>query len=787
MRTMTIKTSYLAAAAMALVVSAPAFAEEADAAEDPFETASEAPAADEDPEIRVVARRRDERLQDVPLAVSAVSGDVLGTQQLNRVADFAAKLPNFAAIQQNTRVSGLYVRGLGGNANNDGAESGVGLIVDNVFFTHVGFSWLDFVDLEQVELVRGPQGTLLGKNTTIGALIVTTRRPSFDPELNLEAGYANNARFQVRANATGPLIGDTLAYRATFYVDRSEGWARNAYDGEKFLDVNRWAVRGQLLFQSGPVTSRLIVEHYETSEYNNYYPPFADATTFANGTVRAGAWENKLRSIFGYTPSYEIGRNANVNTQERIKSRVNGVSNELTIDLGGPELTAVSAWRQLNFRPRNDSDNSPFPILRAGFDVDVDQYSQEIRIASPGGETFDYQLGGYFLREDLVSNNRAIFQSDATLYFLTGALPPAALSPAILDGVEYDQYGKLQVTSWALFGQGTFHATDRLALTAGVRFSRENKQASNTATAFGGAPLPPALAPARAAIVNAFGGLFAVADERTVDSWSWLVNPSYRISDDVLLYASASYGEKSGAANLGATPGKPVIIDPERSTAYEAGIKTTLLGGRVNLNLNLYWNDIKDFQATQLDPARLALGFFLGNAAHVRLRGVEVEGAARLGGGFALSFSGSYNDATYVSYANAPVPVEFTYPGGPTSVDLSGRRVAGSSPWTGQVSLDYDTPVSDRVNLTGYVNQTYRSAAEQLGPASLYGHQPGYGLTHAGIGIKTGDGSYSLLVWGRNIFDKRYGVGIGAASAVSPFIRVLGDPRTYGVTARARF
>ena len=145
-------------------------------------------------DILITARRRSERLQDVPAAITAVSGDTLQAQHLDRVADYAAKLPNFAAVQQNTRVSGLYVRGLGGNANNDGAEGGVGLIVDNVFFTHVGFSWLDFVDLDHIELVRGPQGTLLGKNTTIGALIVTTKRPSFTPELNLEAGYANYGR-----------------------------------------------------------------------------------------------------------------------------------------------------------------------------------------------------------------------------------------------------------------------------------------------------------------------------------------------------------------------------------------------------------------------------------------------------------------------------------------------------------------------------------------------------------------------------------------------------------------
>ncbi|PMU12932.1 hypothetical protein C1Y10_29095, partial [Pseudomonas sp. FW305-122] len=129
--------------------------------------------------------------------------------------------------------------------------------------------------------------------------------------------------------------------------------------------------------------------HYETSEFNNYYPNFADAKTFANGAVRAASWDTKVRGLFGYTPNYDVGRNADANTQERIDSRVTGLSNELTVKLGTHTLTAVSAWRRLWFRPKNDSDGSPFSILRAGYDVDVDQYSQEVRLASPTGGALD--------------------------------------------------------------------------------------------------------------------------------------------------------------------------------------------------------------------------------------------------------------------------------------------------------------------------------------------------------------------------------------------------------------
>ena len=182
-------------------------------------------------EVVVTVRRRTEKLQDVPITVSAIGGQTLAEERLDRVADYAAKIANFNALQQNTRVSTLTIRGVGGNANSDGSEAGVGLIVDNVFFTHPGFSWLDFVDLESVELARGPQGTLLGKNTTIGALVVTTKRPSFTPEGQVSATIANHERYQVRANVSGPLIGDQLAGRLTFYRDVGGGFITNKFDG----------------------------------------------------------------------------------------------------------------------------------------------------------------------------------------------------------------------------------------------------------------------------------------------------------------------------------------------------------------------------------------------------------------------------------------------------------------------------------------------------------------------------------------------------------------------------
>jgi iron complex outermembrane receptor protein len=731
-------------------------------------------------EVVVTVRRRAEKLQDVPITVSAVAGQTLAEERLDRVADYAAKIANFNALQQNTRVSTLTIRGVGGNANSDGSEAGVGLIVDNVFFTHPGFSWLDFVDLESVELARGPQGTLLGKNTTIGALVVTTKRPSFTPEGQVSATIANHERYQVRANVSGPLIGDQLAGRLTFYRDVGGGFITNKVDGQDYLGNDRWALRGQLLFEGGGFTNRLIAEHYETKEYNNFYPPAGDPLTFANGAARNG-WERKLRTAFGYVPSYDTRHNADLDTQEEIVSRTDGVSNQFDWRLGGHTLTSVTAWRRLYFRPKNDSDLSPYSIFRGGYDVDVDQYSQELRLASPTDGRFDYQAGVFLLKQEVSSNFRTLFFKDASAFFLSPALPSL-----ILDGLETNQVGKAETTSAAIFGQGTWRFDDRASLTAGLRYTWEKREASNRGLSFGGAPLTGPLAGLAAYRAAVAGQSFYVEGEKESGAVSWLINPAYKLTDDILAYASISYGEKSGAANLGARPGDPVIIQPEKSIDYEIGLKTTWLDGRAYLNANLYWNDITDYQATLTTVTGAVPRSYLANVGKVRLRGLELEGQAQITPALRVSGSAAFAEAKYESYRNAPPPQELLYPGAPAFVDLSGTNVPFAPKFTGQVSVNYEEPIRDGLVLFAYANQTWRSSTFQHA-LSQYGRQDAYGLTHAGLGLKSADGRWSANVWARNLFDKKYAAAFGNASANTPYIAILGEPRTFGLTLTGRY
>lgn len=339
------------------------------------------------------------------------------------------------------------------------------------------------------------------------------------------------------------------------------------------------------------------------------------------------------------------------------------------------------------------------------------------------------------------------------------------------------------MTSAAVFGQGTWRLSDKASITGGLRLTREKRSASNQGYSFGGATTP--LVAFRTALINGFGGTFRVADEKDTDAVSWLINPSYKLSDTVLAYATIAQGTKSWAANLGAVTGNPVIIQPETSTAYEIGLKNTLADGRAFVNANLFWNDIDDYQAAQINPTGASTASFLANVGKVRLRGIELDSRWQVDEHLALSASGAWNDARYVSYKNAPPPQELRYVGAPRTIDLSGKQIPGASALSGQISIDYQRTLPNGLTLTAYATQTYKSATRYI-IFSDTGRQDAYGLTNVGLGLQSPQKHYLVTVWAKNLFDQKYILAAGAASAITPYISILGDPRTVGITLTAK-
>lgn len=765
-------------------------------------------------QVLVTARHREELVQDVPLAVSVIGGLTANEEHVDRFTDLAQDIPNFTPSITNPRTSALAIRGLGGLAGGaDGSESGVGLIVDNVFMTYVGFAFQDLVDLDHVEVARGPQGTLLGKNTTVGAVIIDTARPSFTPSATIETTYGNYNTVEERDDITGSLIDDVLAGRLTFYGDWGDGQIENA-DGKQLLNTQRFGLRGQLLFTpSDDVTDRLILTHLNSDEYNNYSGLWGNPFThYANGTPHT-TFTQQLEKLYGVTPTYSVD-NPNLPDVWPLSSHTDGVSNELNWTLPGDlTLTSVTAWEHFQLLPHNTTgDYGLTELFSNQYYVNVNQYSQETRLASPAGQTVEWQVGSYVLHEMVSSDDVNIFGSDSTPLYSNNA----KANPLILKGLQYDYDGRDSTTSIAEFGQATWHVDDQLTLTTGLRDTWERRYGSDNGVFFGGAQnLSTADEATRLKLLtadgfSATGAGFGVSQTGYRNSLSLLVNPSYRVSDNVLTYFSFARGEKSGAVDTTALPiynststqilgYYPVITKPEVSVDYEAGVKTNWLDNKLTLNGNLYWDDIYNYQAlvtdlSYTDPVnhQLLPKTYLGNVAQVRLTGIELEGHWSPIERLHIDADATYNHAEYVSFGDAASPADQQYTGGAKVLSLSGTRLPSIPPRTANIGARYDHPLGETFGqqLSGYVYGTefWTDTTIFSNPYSIYQlTQSPYSITNIGAGVQRQDGLYDLEFWAKNLFDKRYIIAQTLGSTNVPATETLGLPLTFGVTLRLKF
>ncbi|MGD0633536.1 MAG: TonB-dependent receptor [Beijerinckiaceae bacterium] len=820
--------------------------------------AAKAPAADSQvDDVVITARDRAEKAQDVPLSLSALGSKTTDRQHIDSFKDVIQAEPSFTPAIANPRTGANGLRGITGiSGGADGSEGDVGLIVDNVFYSYIGFSFFTLYDIDSLTIARGPQGTLLGKNTTAGAVIINTKSPSFTPETTTESTFGSRHLLSEKFSTTGTLVPDTIAYRLSFLRAYQDGFLPNIEGGDlKAQDTNRWDIRGQLLGTFGDITDRLIFEHGATAETNNgsgtwnenytstYGIPTSYKTTTSAGTLALPTESAALARLFPQyasliTPNAWATNNTNYGP---IFTHTNGASNELNWQLGNYTLTSVTAFRQFDFHPENSDGNYGINAVTgniSGFDVNVDQYSQETRISSPKGGPVDFTAGTYFLREDIWSKDRIQFGSDAVTLQTFNNTNTGAYASNILNGVESDLDGKATITSAAPFLQANYHYDEHAQLTLGIRDSYEVRTSSDNGYYFGGATLgSAALNHLRELyVVNQglkgtdFTGADSIAGTQRTNSISFLINPSYKFNDNVTTYAVVARGVKSGAANTVAVPiygpttgtglnqqlGQVIgtqspITKPEISMDYEVGIKTDWLDRKLQLNADLYWNDITDFQAVLSQPytyqsngnSVLVYKSYLGNVPAVRLAGAEFEGRYSPLENLWINFSGAYNGAWYVSYPLAPAPADLNAVNGGLPVNLSGQKVPGVTPVTLILGANYEHSLASLVghDIIGYVygNQAYHSKTTYSLDASYTEYvltQSAYSIFNAGIGFKTPDSKYDISFWGKNIFNRQAVSSFGQSASASIAAPSLGspygsitfvDPQTFGVTLRAVF
>ncbi|WP_406228009.1 TonB-dependent receptor [Pseudomonas siliginis] len=728
--------------------------------------------------VTVTTRRREESSQDVPTPMSVVSGQNLETQRVYRIQDLQQLVPSVNVAYMHARQSSVSIRGLGNNPASDGLEGSVGLYIDNVYLGRPGMAVFDLMDIEQLEVLRGPQGTLFGKNTTAGVINISTRAPSFTPERSIETSVGEDGYFQTKGTISGPL-NDELAGRFSAYRTRSDGDIKNEYDGHDLNGGSREGFRAQLLFKPN--------ENFNLRWIGDYNEEDSSAGTrvlYNTGPTINGVnlYESRA-SAAGATLVNGRHRKVNLDNDQHVTVHQGGTSVEANWTLPSDfTLTSVSSYRFWNFTPRNDDGLNVPASYNAGVSVEDKQYSQEFRLASPKGEFFDYVVGAYYFGSDLDNKSFAYYGPQADIW---NGTPAGALANVSSVG-----NGHIKTDSFALFAQGTWHLSERLDFTAGVRGTYEEKNASVGRNApVGGVAVAGAAANAR----RGRAGVYDSGDlNQYSSSPSGLLNLSYRITDDVLGYATLSHGEKSGGVNLavGSAPtagADSLLIGTERANNAELGFKSTLWDRRLQLNANVFWTQVNAYQTNAYDAANRVQ--YLTNAGSVRSRGIEFESSLVPLRGLTLNFNGSYNDVSYLSYKDAPCPPEVSQaPGAPASCDLSGHQVVGASKWIGNANGEYKWNLAN--GFEPYVTGSYAFRSKAVGTVedSDYGQIPSYAVVNLSTGLR-GDfnqGQWDVSLWLKNAFDKTYYTTLWTGGN-GGYEGLLGTPRTLGVTGRYDF
>jgi iron complex outermembrane recepter protein len=720
--------------------------------------------------VTVSARRVAEDVQSVPIPIAVVTGSSLENAGQFRLEDLNQRLPSTNVQFGNPRQTSVAVRGLGNNPANDALESSVGVFLDNVYLGRPGMANVDLIDLEQVALLRGPQGTLFGKNTTAGVLNLQTRLPTFRPEYKFETSAGNYGYYQVRGAVSGPLYEDVLAGRISASRSRETGFVEDITDGRDLNGYTRDGVRGQLLLKPSDTFSLRLI-----GDYNRESSDCCASALYSAGPNGGAVYLNFIRNIGGVVVLDPDYRKVTLNSPQHMSINQGGGSAEANWQLGDYKLTSISAYRNWRFVPTNDGDGTNLSaITNAGQAVNDEQWTQELRFATPAGRAVQTVVGLYYFYQHQDNQMYTYYGPDGGAY--TGR-------PFFSNGSStVSQF--LGTNSAAVFAQSTWNVTGRWSLTGGVRETYEDKFTRIHRNPATGSP----------AFQVAFGPYESGKLTRHDANTSALASASYRVTDDVRGYVSVSRGAKAGGINpivptAGLTTAS-LYVSPEKATDYEVGFKSTLFERRLQVNANLFLTNVIDYQATQL--VETSPGVFvqaLSNIGKVRSKGLELELQAVPITGLHLSLDSSYNDARYVSYANAPCSAE-ALAAGSKVCDLTGSQVVGAPKWIVSPGAEFDHALFLGVEGFAGANYAWRSAFFGSADNSEFARVHSYGILNLRVGVngEWGGNKWSLWAWADNVTDKVYTMGgLSPASATLQYSEFPGQPRTIGASVRVEF
>lgn len=704
-------------------------------------------------EIVVTAQKRAQDLQDVPIAISAFDASFLEAAGVSTLDEIALRTPGLTMGRFNAVQPEIYIRGIGSTDQSAAGDASVGVFVDGVYMGRLGTLDFDFFDLARIEVLRGPQGTLYGKNVVGGAVNIVTAPPTEEFEARVEATLGNYDRRGLRAYVNGG-ISDNIAGKFTASWLERDGYATSATTGNDLSDEDNVTLRGQLLFtptDSMDITlaadwsrDRLAGNNREClGEQFVFFPWFLPSSPFAASPCSPDPFLNE-KTVDGF--------------QDR---DIFGLSATLRMDTAFGEFTSITAFRNGEYDILEDFSGSDAPLVTRRAIDEIDQWSQEFRLGDVAMDgRLDWLVGVYGYRADIDRlENNDFSGNDVPLAAFFG------LPPGVLPSFNVFYFQENRTTSYALFSQATYALTDAVSLTAGARYTYEDKDSRVRTEGF-----------------DPTGGfLVAPYDVQASQSWNAFTPKlalDWRLNEELMVYASYAEGFKSGGYN-GTSPsaeGAATSFDQEKAKNYEVGIKSELFDRRLRANLSAFFIDYADLQVFQLvDGARL----IVDNAADAESKGVELELTAVLADGLTVFGSYAYLNAEYKNFVNE------------AGDDFSGNRLTRSPENSFNTGFTWRTALSDGLSLTLHSEYSYRSGVFYTADNYAVAADGSLGLVDARVTLGFDRQNLELTLWGKNLTDEVYVTqaidGRGPFNLSQNAAGVIGAPRMYGATLNWRF
>jgi iron complex outermembrane receptor protein len=694
--------------------------------------------------VTVTATRREEPLQQVPVAVTVLDGEQLERDNRNGVASIAQQVPalNFRTGASNKDTS-LFMRGVGTISTSPGVEPTVATVVDGVVYARPGQATLDLLDLERIEVLRGPQGTLFGKNASAGVLNIVSKAPSAETHGYIDQSYYSGNESRTRFGIGGSLIPDTLKASVTTLFGTYDGNVHNKANGQEVNGYNHKGARGKLEFTPNDDVKLTVIGDYMQSH---------DDTP--NGVI-----SQSLTPAFASALSPVRASNDNRDLVSDYRSHVDdinkGLSAQLDWNLGDYTLTSITAWRGWNNTQWQDGDrlakvSAAFPGTEDKGDLDFNQYSQELRLASPKGQFLEYVGGLYYMHG-----------KDDETYRRT-LITPTATNTGIAD------YSTTS-DSYAVFGESTLNFTSAFRGIAGLRWTHDDleydhRRVSTSATTVSG--IQPG--------TSSSGSV----DE---DGWSGRLGVQYDLSDSVMAYLTYSRGYKGPAYNVffNMQPRDTGALKPETSNNWELGIKATTWNHRLTTNVAVFHSEYSNYQANFFDSVAGQVVTRLINAGSVSTEGVEADYALQATRN--LKFSGA------IAYTKARID-QFSCPmGAAASCDVNGKTLPYAPDWKSYVRADYTIPLDNGLDIELGTDYSWQSEVQYDISQNPDTKQGAYGLWNASAAVADYSNGWRVAVLAKNLTDRSYSPLLASGTGYIYRAVPRDDERYFGVQVRKDF